>query len=76
MCFTLIRVALSFTAADSLRISTHGFGIFRWWDFVFSGKYNVKSVDVLRFKMAPGVCVCVCVFECQCAPLRFHSVFR
>lgn len=40
--------------SDTLRVSTHGLGIYRWWPFVRTGGYEISGVDVGRYQMAPG----------------------
>ena len=53
LALSLFTTTSSFSA-EELRVSTHGFGIYRWWPFTYSDTYDVKGVSVYRFKMAPG----------------------
>ena len=38
---------------EVLRVSTHGFGIYRWWPLVHTGSYDVKGVPVSRRQLPP-----------------------
>jgi hypothetical protein len=39
---------------DVLRVSTHGFGIYRWWPLRRTSSYDVQGVTVSRFAMPTG----------------------
>lgn len=40
---------------ETLRVSTHGFGILRWWPLVHTGTYDVRGVPVHKRQLPEGI---------------------